>query len=76
MDTKESIWYQMTKDYKLGATKQGLARRTGENGLEYDVPHMSYSADLDYLDTEQYTTLRLQCDKVAIRINGLRKVFS
>jgi len=51
MDTKESIWYQMTKDYKLGATKQGLARRTGENGLEYDVPHMSYSADLDYLDT-------------------------
>jgi hypothetical protein len=48
---EDSIWYQMTKDYKLGATKQGLARRRDKDGNEYDVPHMSYSADLDYLDT-------------------------
>jgi len=47
---EDSIWYQMTKDYKLGATKQGLARRRDKDGNEYDVPHMSYSADLDYLD--------------------------
>ena len=40
------------------------------------VNQIILAKDLDYLDTEQYTTLRLQCDKVAIRINGLRKVFS
>jgi len=47
---EESIWYQFTKDFKLGQSIQGLSKRKNKDGEEYNVPHIGFSADLDYLD--------------------------
>ena len=49
MDVKTSLWYQMTKDWKVGANIQGY-RQTIKDGKKIRIPHIGFSADLDYLD--------------------------
>jgi len=46
---EDSLWYQFTKDEKLGMSLQGF-RSAQKDGKPYRVPHIAFSADLDYLD--------------------------
>ena len=49
MDVKTSLWYQMTKDEKIGANIQGY-RTTVKNNKKIRIPYIAMRADLDYLD--------------------------
>ena len=46
---EDSIWGQMTKDERLGQSVQGFRNAT-EDGKKIRIPHVGFSADLDYLD--------------------------
>ena len=50
MDMKTSIWYQLTKDEKIGFAMQGYRETSDKDGKKYRIPHIGFSADLDYLD--------------------------
>ena len=47
---EDSVWGQMTKDERLGQSVQGFRQSTDENGEKIRIPHVGFSADLDYLD--------------------------
>ena len=47
---EDSIWGQMTKEERLGMSIQGFRQSTDENGNQIRIPHVGFSADLDYLD--------------------------
>jgi len=47
---EETVWGQLTKGEKLGASIQGYREITDENGKRLRIPHIGFSADLDYLD--------------------------
>jgi len=47
---EDSIWGQLTKDERLGQSIQGFRQVTDEKGEKIRVPHVGFSADLDYLD--------------------------
>jgi len=47
---EDSVWGQLTKDERLGQSVQGFRLSTDENGKRIRVPHVGFSADLDYLD--------------------------
>jgi len=47
---EESVWGQMTKDERLGQSIQGFRQSIDEKGRKIRVPHVGFSADLDYLD--------------------------
>jgi len=47
---EDSVWGQMTKDERIGQSIQGFRQVTDENGKNFRVPHVGFSADLDYLD--------------------------
>ena len=47
---KDSIWGEMTKNERLGQSVQGFRQSTDENGNTIRIPHIGFSADLDYLD--------------------------
>jgi len=47
---EDSVWGQLTKDERLGQSIQGFRQVTDENGKNFRVPHVGFSADLDYLD--------------------------
>ena len=49
MDVKTSLWYQMTKDWKVGANIQGH-RQTIKDGKKIRVPYVAFGADLEYLN--------------------------
>ena len=49
MNIEESIWYQLTKNERIGFQKQGF-RIDIVNGKRVKIPHLSFSSDLDYLD--------------------------
>ncbi len=49
MKVEDSLWYQFTKDEKLGQTLQGW-REDKNDGKKIRIPHVAFSADLDYLD--------------------------
>ena len=49
MNIEESIWYQLTKNERIGFQKQGF-RIDIVNGKWVKIPHLSFSSDLDYLD--------------------------
>ena len=40
----------MTKEERLGMSIQGFRQSTDENGNQIRIPHVGFSADLDYLD--------------------------
>ena len=46
---EDSIWGQMTKDERLGQSVQGFRNATID-GKKVRIPHVGFSADLDYLD--------------------------
>ena len=47
---EDSLWYQFTKDENLGLSVQGYRTTTDENGNKIKIPHIGFSADLDYLN--------------------------
>ena len=47
---EDSVWGQMTKDERLGQSVQGFRNAKDENGKPIRIPHVGFSADLDYLD--------------------------
>ena len=49
MDVKTSLWYQMTKDWKVGANIQGY-RQTIKDGKKIRIPYVAFGADLEYLN--------------------------
>ena len=46
---EDTVWGQLTKGEKLGASIQGY-REITEDGKRIRIPHIGFSADLDYLD--------------------------
>ena len=47
---EDSVWGQLTKDERLGQSIQGFRLARDEDGKKFKVPHVGFSADLDYLD--------------------------
>ena len=47
---ENSVWGQLTKDERLGQSVQGFRQSTNEKGEKIRIPHVGFSADLDYLD--------------------------
>jgi len=47
---EDSVWGQLTKDERLGQSIQGFRQATDKDGNKFRVPHVGFSADLDYLD--------------------------
>ena len=47
---EDSVWGQLTKDERLGMSMQGFRQSSDENGNPIRIPHVGFSADLDYLD--------------------------
>jgi len=50
MKVEESVWHQLTKDEKIGQTMQGFRQTTDKDGNKIRIPHIGFSADLDYLE--------------------------
>ena len=50
MKLEDSIWYNLTKDEQIGFSIQGFRETTKKDGSKIRVPHIGFSADLDYLD--------------------------
>lgn len=49
MDVKSTLWYQLTKDEKIGANIQGF-RTIEKDGKKIRIPFICFGADLDYLE--------------------------
>jgi hypothetical protein len=47
---EDSVWGQLTKDERLGQSIQGFRLARDEKGNKFKIPHVGFSADLDYLD--------------------------
>ena len=47
---EDSVWGQLTKDERLGQSIQGFRLVRDEKGNKLKIPHVGFSADLDYLD--------------------------
>ena len=47
---EDTVWGQLTKDERIGASIQGFRETKDENGNRLRIPHIGFSADLDYLD--------------------------
>lgn len=47
---EDTVWGQLTKGERLGASIQGFRETKDENGKRIRIPHIGFSADLDYLD--------------------------
>jgi transcriptional regulator CtsR len=47
---ENSIWHQFTKNERIGLSVQGFRESKDEEGNKIRIPHIGFSADLDYLD--------------------------
>ena len=47
---EDTVWGQLTKDERIGQSIQGFRQTIDENGNKIRIPHIGFSADLDYLD--------------------------
>tara|TARA_E500000178_G_C16579881_1_gene555540 strand:- start:163 stop:546 length:384 start_codon:yes stop_codon:yes gene_type:complete len=63
MNIEDSLWYEFTKDEKIGANIQGYTK-TEKDGKKIKIPHIHFSADLDYLND--------MIRRIITRINSLR----
>jgi len=63
MNIEDSLWYEFTKDEKLGTNVQGYTT-TERDGKRIRIPHVHFSADLDYLND--------MIGRFVTRINNLR----
>ena len=50
MKLEDSVWHQLTKDERIGASMQGYRESNDKDGNRIRIPHIGFSADLDYLD--------------------------
>ena len=50
MKVEDSVWHQLTKDERIGQSMQGYRQTTDKDGNKIRIPHMGFSADLDYLE--------------------------
>ena len=50
MKVEDSVWHQLTKDERIGQSIQGFRQTTDKDGNKIRIPHIGFSADLDYLD--------------------------
>jgi len=50
MKVEDTVWHQLTKDERLGQSMQGFRQTTDSEGNKIRIPHIGFSADLDYLD--------------------------
>src|SRR6056300_1647906 len=50
MELEDSVWHQLTKDERIGQSMQGFRQTTDNEGNKIRIPHIGFSADLDYLD--------------------------
>ncbi len=47
---EDSLWHQFTKNERIGHSVQGFREAKDKNGKRIRIPHIGFSADLDYLD--------------------------
>ena len=47
---EDTVWGQLTKGERLGASIQGFRETKDKDGKKIRIPHIGFSADLDYLD--------------------------
>jgi hypothetical protein len=47
---EDTLWYEMTKQFALGANIQGFRTKTLEDGSKIKIPYINFSADLEYLN--------------------------
>lgn len=47
---ENSLWHQFTKNERIGLSVQGFRESKDEEGNKIRIPHIGFSADLDYLD--------------------------
>ena len=64
LSLENSLWYQFTKDEKIGQSIQGY-RTQVIDGKSIRIPHITFGADLDYLDE--------MIRRIITRINNLRE---
>lgn len=50
MKVEDSVWHQLTKDERIGQAMQGFRQTTDKDGNKIRIPHIGFSADLDFLD--------------------------
>ena len=50
MKLDDSVWHQLTKDERIGQSMQGFRQTTDKDGNKIRIPHIGFSADLDFLD--------------------------
>ena len=50
MKVEDTVWHQLTKDEKIGASMQGYREINDKDGNRIRIPHIGFSADLDYLE--------------------------
>ena len=47
---ENSLWHQFTKNERIGQSMQGFREAKDKDGKRIRIPHIGFSADLDYLD--------------------------
>jgi len=57
MDEKNTLWYELTKDEKIGKSYQGY-KIISKNGKKLKIPHIAFSGDLDMLEDFSKRLLR------------------
>ena len=50
MKVEDSVWHQLTKDERIGQSMQGFRQTVDKDGNKIRIPHIGFSADLDYLE--------------------------
>lgn len=50
MKIEGTIWHALTKDERIGQSVQGFRQTTDNDGKQIRIPHIGFSADLDYLE--------------------------
>ena len=50
MKIEGTIWHALTKDERIGQSVQGFRQTTDSDGKQIRIPHIGFSADLDYLE--------------------------
>jgi len=63
MSVEDSLWFEFTKDEKLGANIQGYTTQE-KDGKKIRIPHVHFSADLDYLNN--------MISRIITKINNIR----
>jgi len=64
LSLENSLWHQFTKDEKIGQSIQGY-RTQVIDGKSIRIPHIAFSADLDYLNE--------MIRRIITRINNLKE---